>query len=289
MNNSCCCCLDFVSRKNENLNSLSINDLCKVAKTGDIILFSGISSASKFVEIACASMWSHVGIIYENPQKQNDPLLFESVHAKDHTYDVQYSIKKHASGVRLVNLRDYIQGYKGNCIALRQLQCSSSESYIKLHKHLCNVLHNVIISIHGRPYENRWLEFFLARFRCLGSYGETEDSFFCSELVSYCYKQAGLIAKPYFNHNNEMLPDDYSEMGSKLNLIMPKGIFGKVELSKERYIEFGKSKKGISTQKYTHANNTNPSYILSNPYDQYITNNNSDNNGNNEFHYNFSL
>lgn len=275
MDDSYCCCVKTFSRE-DFIHELSIEDLCKCAKTGDIILFSGLSSASKFVEMACSSKWSHIGIVYENPNKLNDPLILESVHEIDGT--IGFYSKKLAKGVRLVNLRNYITKYHGKSIALRQIQTNSKQNYTRLNKIMNTKLSQIINSNLGKNYENRWLEFFLAKFWCLGTYGETNDSFFCSELVMYCYKHFGIIPE-YYNkiYNNQMLPDDFSETGNKLHFTMPKGLYGQIQLSRERFIDF-RDKKNNSKFVNSNSNyNNNNNNILTNknidPYNLMSDNN----------------
>lgn len=61
--------------------SLTIDEVCRVVRSGDLVLFSGASWTSWFVTLFCASQWSHIGIVYREPD--GEPLLFESIKTDD--------------------------------------------------------------------------------------------------------------------------------------------------------------------------------------------------------------
>ena len=214
--------------------SYSIEDACCVAKTGDIILFSGMSTNSTLIEAVCPSVWSHVGIIIEDPKAPNDPLIFEAVESDGGMIEAIHNEKR--AGVRAVRLKRYLSIYKGNAIALRALQCEK-EHISKLRKHMYDIIARQIVEQDGKPYETRWFEFINSRYRLFQSPKKTLDSFFCSELIAWVLMSAGLIDQTIHQSPNIYLPDDFGDTG-EIQLITPTELFGShITLGKEAFIQ----------------------------------------------------
>lgn len=230
-----CSCLPTKQEPYSQLSS-SINDVCLSVRAGDIILFSGTSLNSVLIEAFTASQWSHIGIVIEDPNvdMRGHPLLLESVRSEDGVIDALTHPPRSSKGVRIVRLRSYLQNYKGNVIAVRYLQ--TEERQKEFAQMMNRILLDVQTTLYGRPYEKRWLEFFLARFcTMVCAFNQTPDSFFCSELVAHCYQKAGLLQASRATANS-FLPDDFCSTGS-LHIHSPSEcVFGRVVLSPERYI-----------------------------------------------------
>jgi hypothetical protein len=238
------CCMPSFSPP-ANRIEFSKEDACRVAKTGDIILFSGTSFNSKIIEWVCPSVWSHIGIIFEDPERENDPSVFESVESSDNMREAMAPCAVRP-GVRVVRLKEYLEGYKGNAIAIRTLQCE--KQYIKsLRKYMTNVLTKQIIEHNGKPYEKRLFEFVNARYRFFSNPKKTLDSFFCSELVAEVFMRAGLLESDIKSCPSVFLPDDFGDTGD-LKLCTPKCLSGAhIKLGPERFIETKKISNSSST------------------------------------------
>lgn len=231
--------------------SLTIDEVCRVVRSGDLVLFSGASWTSWFVTLFCASQWSHIGIVYREPD--GEPLLFESIKTDDDgSPNIDVRTKKHRVGVRLVSLRLLLNSFTGYAVAVRTLLTPISlNAASAMDTHMTYWIGECIRRYGYLPYESRWFNFFVARYDFMRLDFEVPDALFCSELVARCYKEAGL-----FTHSRsslQYLPDDFSQVG-EIHLSYPLdrpvvavGVDGRqiVRLSEELFVELpaGKRKK----------------------------------------------
>jgi len=260
------CCMPSFSPPPNRLE-FNVSDTCKVAKTGDIILFSGTSFNSKIIEWICPSVWSHIGIVFEDPQRPNDPLIFESVDSSDHMSEALAPFKIR-SGVRVVRLKEYLENYKGNAIAIRTLQCQK-EYISKLRNYMKRVLQDQILAHNGKKYEKRLFEFVNARYRFFSSPKKTLDSFFCSELVAEVFMRAGLLESDIQSCPSVFLPDDFGDTGN-LKLCTPQCLTGtRIKFGPERFIQTQPNNSPSHDQQY-HISNI----ITQNQQIYYTENNN---------------
>lgn len=191
--------------------ALTVDEVCRIVRSGDIVLFSGKSLTSWFVTVFCASQWSHIGIVYR--EGDGDPLLFESIKSDDDgSPNIDVRTGKHRVGVRLVNLRLLLESFDGYAVAVRTLITPvSMNAFRAMDEHMTRVIAECIQRFGYMPYEHRWINFFLARYDFVRLDCEVPDALFCSELVARCYKEAGL-----FTHSRsslQYLPDDFSQVG----------------------------------------------------------------------------
>lgn len=226
-----CCGVFPVSKLPEVQHSLSITDTLLLAKSGDIVLFSGASATSIGIESICDSTWSHAGIVVRT---EDSVLLLESICHGDAISDVM--THKPEVGVRLVRLEDVLYTFKGNCVALRKIQCQSREELTVVRELLNRSLSSFIKNYHGRPYEKRWWEFILAQYHMCGSVRESYDSFFCTEVIAECYKDAGLLERNTGMRSNQFLPCDFCD-SSNLKLCSPATIAGEIKLGRSLFID----------------------------------------------------
>lgn len=231
--------------------SLTVDEVCRIVRSGDIVLFSGASWTSWFVTLFCASQWSHIGIVYRPPNQE--PLLFESIKSDDDgSPNIDVRTGKHRVGVRLVDLRLLLNSFTGYAVAVRTLITPiSMNAFPALDTHLTRSIAESINRYGKLPYEHRWFNFLVARYDFIRLTCEVPDALFCSELVARCYQEAGL-----FTHSRsslQYLPDDFSQVG-EVHLSYPLdrpvvavGVDGRqiVRLSEELFVELpeGKRKK----------------------------------------------
>lgn len=229
--------------------SLTVDEVCRIVRSGDIVLFSGKSWTSWFVTVFCASQWSHIGIVYREEGKE--PLLFESIKSDDDgSPNIDVRTGEHRVGVRLVNLRLLLESFNGYAVAVRTLITPISMNAVRtLDEHMTRCIRECIRRYGYLPYEHRMINFFVARYDFIRLDCEVPDALFCSELVARCYKEAGL-----FTHSRsslQYLPDDFSQVGEVHftypldRPIIAVGIDSKqvVRLSEELFVELPIPKK----------------------------------------------
>jgi hypothetical protein len=141
-------------------------------QSGDLLFCSGRYLVSRAIQAATRSPWSHVAIVF-HIDSIDRKLLLESVE------DV---------GVRLSPLtkylNDYADGrpYNGSIVVARFLSINP-EMVIRLGQYGTDEL--------TRPYDNEEIGTIIARI-ALGLSRESHDrNYICSELVHYCFKNAG--------------------------------------------------------------------------------------------------
>lgn len=197
---------------------LSVESACLLATSGDIVLVSDSSINASLINGICASRWSHVAIVYRDVSFNGGrPCIFESVKHKGRDLDLIDG--KPATGVRILDLYDYLHTFKGNAVALRMLMTNKvCKVQTSLRTHITMVLRGLIEKYHGKPYESKWSEFVLARFPFIPRTSESPTEFFCSELVAWCYINIGLLSKKA--PSSSYLPEEFSDI-STLNLSIP--------------------------------------------------------------------
>ncbi|MEM9276770.1 MAG: hypothetical protein AAGA80_28105 [Cyanobacteria bacterium P01_F01_bin.143] len=179
-------------------------------KTGDIVLFHGKGFFSWAIKFSTKSNWSHVGMVVNDPDVHEEPMIFESTTLSN----VRDSLTgKRRGGVQLVSYKDRINSYNGK-IAVRPLNVSRSDAFEEKVK-------NIINQLHGREYEESLWQLANSSWDLLPISENKEDlsSVFCSELVAHIYQELGFLdeSKP----SNEYTPGDFEE-NAKLELLTGK-------------------------------------------------------------------
>ena len=192
--------------------SLSIQDACLLARSGDLLLISDTSINARLINEICAARWSHAAIIYRDPNRHNGrPCIFEAVmHAGE---EIDVIKKRKATGVRLIDMEAYLNRFKGNAVAMRMLVTNSAYTIHKdVGKFTTSMMAQMVDRYHGKPYETRWSEFILARFPIIPRTSESPSAFFCSQLVAWCYINMGLIDGKSMA-SGHFLPEEFSSTG----------------------------------------------------------------------------
>ena len=172
-------------------------------KSGDIVLFSGKGGVSEWIKWFTRSAWSHVGMVIKS-EEIGSVLLWESTTLSDLT-DIQTG--KAVRGVQLVGMRDRVDTYSGEKIAVRQLSKSLSKEQIA-------TLGSLRSKFAGKPYEESKIELLKAAAdMLLPENREDLSSLFCSELVAEAYQRMGLLGEK--KPSNEYTPEDFSTQADK--------------------------------------------------------------------------
>jgi hypothetical protein len=185
----------------------TIEEVLKVARTGDLVFESGNSVISNFVETECGSKWSHIAMVYKDK-------IFEAVR-----YDDTHTVKgkrnnKHAVGCRLRDIREYFYEFKfdnSNAIAIRHIltkrPCIDANYFQRfIEQKLETIVNNLI----GKPYNSDAKTLLIARIGWNSLLPpDTNESYFCSSLVAKCYQKIGLLDKTRCPFS--FLPDDFAK------------------------------------------------------------------------------
>lgn len=222
--------------------NLTIDELLTLVETGDIILLSGGSFDSQFIEFATNAVWSHVLMVAKVKIEETGEKViaaFESVYSSDLKVNIFGNPAE--NGVRLVRLKEYLEGYKGYTAAVRFLCIKDKDA--KKRKALIKHLKDVLSGPEGAfdkyinlPYETSWMEFIGVFIGGLfGKARPTKKEMFCSELVGTVFEDAGILDTSRMSPN-QLAPEAFWS-ASDLPLKMPDVRLGYVSLSPEWYIQ----------------------------------------------------
>lgn len=234
--------------------SLSIEDCVIGLRNGDILLVCSNSFASSIVNEVCSSRFSHVGVIFVDQSGKR--WVLESIKNDDTLPPlVERSLGPNV-GVRMVELIPYLQRFNGECIAARVLQLRKEigqDLYVEFDRHMHGIIEQVYQQKKGTPYKDDIRDFLTARFGWLGGRPSNDlSTIFCSELVTYVYKEAGILP------DDETIPCQYTpdnyDHASNLQLVLPPEIqkfcfSGKkklIKLSEEKYIQVPSNSRNMS-------------------------------------------
>ena len=169
----------------------------ELARTGDIVLFSGKGRISETIKWFSGSEWSHVGLVVRD---YDDVLLWESTTLAT-VADLDSGMPR--KGVQIVPLSARLESYDGDVAVRRAVQSLSVEQRCDL-----AVLR---AAYKGRPYEESLCELASAAYD--GPFGEnTRDvsSLFCSELVAEAFIKFGWLPPQSKKPSNEYTPGDFA-------------------------------------------------------------------------------
>jgi hypothetical protein len=226
-----CCCekskninIDYSKAKTINLESHNLSEIVNEIRTGDLIMFSGISIFSYVIRASTMSIYSHCGIIYIEPSTNEITVI----HSVSDNSSVCIDTNFNASGVVRSRLSDIIDSGYYDTIDIYKVNRSiniSGNELMKIYKHYML-----------KSYEIHLLELMGSALDCKCSGVEciknrrNEDSFFCSELVATIYEKLGLVKLN--DCPNEYTPYDVTSFGifDDLLIIKPKqsGFFGRL-------------------------------------------------------------
>ena len=237
--------------------SLSIKDCTTSLRNGDILLVCSHSFASSIVNTVCSSRFSHVGIIFVDQFGKR--WVLESIKSDDTIPPLVERSLGPNTGVRMVELIPYLQRFNGECIAARVLQMRkeiADKLYFEFDRYMHSIIEQVYQEKKGTPYKRDYRDFLTARFSWLGGRPTNDlSTIFCSELVTYIYKRAGILP------DDDTIPCQYTpdnyDHASNLQLVLPPDIqricFSSrkklIKLSEEKYIQVPSNSRNM-TQAY---------------------------------------
>lgn len=166
-------------------------------RTGDVVLFSGRTAASRLVRGCTGSLWSHIGMVVRLPDLPQTPLLWEATRASK-TCDIVQG--RAFDGVQLVSLDERLLSYPG-VAAVRRLQGVTLSAQAR------GCLEQLMEAWSAKPYRN------FVRQHVAGWWSsEPEPAFaqggFCSELVAEVYRHWRLL--PAETPAHHYVPRDFA-------------------------------------------------------------------------------
>ena len=160
-------------------------DIKDQIQSGDIFLFSGVSTISKAIEIATGSKFSHIAMVYR-PGKDAPPLIFQTGPdpiLKDPIMHVKHSGAQFAELKAAINLmasKEY-----GDQPYWRPLHYDRPDDFNQTMLQAMSKILNRPFPTISRMIEN-WIE---GQF-----YHFTGDrTFFCAELVAYVFQEMNML------------------------------------------------------------------------------------------------
>lgn len=169
--------------------SISLDDFKKNCQTGDLLLYSTSLWYSKIIEYMTGSKFSHIAIILKDPIYIDPSLkgiyILES--GFENKPDPINNDKK--CGVQIAPIDDIINSYKNSWMGslyYRKLDYSRPTNFN-------NNIKNICADIYGKPYDFNIIDWIKAEFNIKFGNEKKTNTFWCSALVAYVYKQLGLI------------------------------------------------------------------------------------------------
>lgn len=194
------------------MEKVAFDKLAPDMQTGDLVLFNGQYSGSKFIELLEGSEWSHVGMVVRLPNHE-EPLLFESTSLTNLT-DVMFQDKK--PGPKLVVLKERLEHYGDELKKFENANFAYRKLTLERTPEMMQILNELMVKLHGIPDPGFWEMIWDVIKGRIFHIKVDLDKYFCSELVAQTYMSLGLISqeKPV----NAYMPVDFSDQG-KLKLI----------------------------------------------------------------------
>ncbi|WP_242833587.1 hypothetical protein [Desulfosporosinus youngiae] len=199
------------------MREISYNAVKDSLKTGDLILFHGVQTTSKLIELIEWSYWSHVGMVVL-PQDigltVEGPLFWESTASGDGLTDYLTGQPK-VNGPMLVALQDRIgvdvkQHYDTHFL-VKYLNRSLQQRELAALKDFMNKVHD-----RGFPSAENALKYYIDGRSFNKPAPDTEV--FCSELTAETFMALGFISQDYVP--NGYCPDDFNK-GDNIPVLQP--------------------------------------------------------------------
>lgn len=178
-------------------------------KTGDIVLMHGIHLSSRLIEKIEDCPWSHAAIIIKGSDigldvGENDLLLWES---DTETPVDDVILKKPKPGPMLVKFEErlkynFTHGEDSKC-AIRHLYTERTKSMFEV------FMQKTLKQAHEKNFPDHIHEFTNPLRGRILKQDTGLDTFFCSELVAFTYKNWGLLTSSH--PMNSYAPGDFSE------------------------------------------------------------------------------
>jgi hypothetical protein len=188
---------------------LKYKEYKKMAKTGDLIFFSGTGPIAKLLQFAMKNKWNHVGIII-NPLELSD-FHKNTLHLNEEELYVfeSTSINKvkdisgdFVKGVQITRFQSRIDAHRGS-IGVRQID--------SLHMNQIDTLIHTCDNLRFKPYEKNlfdllgsWID---------GTFGwesrKNLTSIFCTELIGFCLVKMKIFSDS-FNYS-DLTPEELTK------------------------------------------------------------------------------
>lgn len=183
------------------------DDLAPMMETGDVVLFNGQYSGSKFIEFCERSEWSHVGMVVRLPQFEQ-PLIWEAT-SLTNLPDVLY--KDQIQGPKLVDLKERMAHYGDDLKKYENANFAYRKLNVVRTPEMQEALNQLIPKLHGLPDPGFWEMIWDVIKGRIFNIKVDLDKYFCSELVAETYLSMGLISdqRPI----NAYMPVDFSDQG----------------------------------------------------------------------------
>lgn len=206
-------------------DEISLEECIEGARTGDIVLLSGIGTFSDIVRMVSESDWSHVGIIIRKGT-QRRPLLFHST-MQPTIKDLQSGTMK--DGPQINDLEHYLNEYGAHKIAYRRLHVgdkNKKRARLKRRRWTRRLL-QFQEEVNDLPYEMDIGE--MARSAYASGTDGGSGSYFCTELVADAMMRMGILDSTAGAANSYMLDEFTSSRSLPLK--------GSVHYDDELYIK----------------------------------------------------
>lgn len=197
------------------MNKVKYEQLAPLMDTGDIMLFNGKYSGSKFIEFLEGSQWSHVGMIVRL-EGYDQPLIFE---ATSLTNIPDAVFKDQKTGIKIVDLKSRLEHYGDDLEKYEEANFAYKRLNVQRTDEMRQKVNELIHSMHAIPDPGFWemvWNVLIGRFLHIGV---KLNKYFCSEFVAEAYVALGLLSndKPI----NGYIPSDFSDKG-RLQLLQGK-------------------------------------------------------------------
>lgn len=177
--------------------TFDMKKLKRVAKTGDILLFSGSSLFSNAIKFVTETPWTHVAVII---RKGKAVYVLQAIFETSKYYYDYLTRTKRNSGVMMNRLSDVIDEDEGK-VYYRKL---------RIGKRLFNPLtvEKFLAEVTGKKYEMNPVTLVSSATR--ENMGEDTTSYFCSELVIDFWRHNGILDTRHVRTNPQnVIPSDF--------------------------------------------------------------------------------
>lgn len=199
------------------IREIAYSEVQTSLKTGDLVLFHGIETVSKLIEIIEWSFWSHVGMVIlpgDIGLSGDEPLFWEATASGDGIVDVISGVPKE-SGPMLVPLSQRIQvdldQHYDTHFKVKYLNRELTVDELHRLKDFIYIAHNW-----GFPTEQQLLKFYLEGRH--SNVAAPDGMAFCSQLTADTFMKLGFLSTKYVS--NGYCPDDFNK-GDNIPSLQP--------------------------------------------------------------------
>jgi hypothetical protein len=209
--------LAFPKTKKKERDSIQVDDLWKVAKTGDILLFSFRKNLySKFHRLIFATEWTHVGILYFPPSSPKEAFVWEMTIPFSSEIKDTLTGRSDLTGPKLVLLKSRLQYYGGYCMVRTLSESAPKEELEEKFQQVFNEYKGVEFKFDTIAALLLFFEDKTRFFRAKDlAYEKDPAKLLCSEMVMVTYEKLGIIDRD--DHRMFSFPHHYAgeELGNR--------------------------------------------------------------------------